>query len=241
MADEVVIDRRFRGPPASANGGYTSGLLAEALGARCAEVNLRRPPPLDTALTVNRDGDEARMLDGGELVADARPLDSLVLQLESPPPLHAAEDADARSSFYDDHAFPGCFVCGPARDAGDGLCIYPGELDGHRAMACAWTPDGEFADASGSIRERIVWAALDCPSGIAAHHFAPDETTMVLARLRGYVERPIEAGRPHIVVGWMLGRDGRKHRSATAIFDAAGEPRAWAEALWIELRQDDGE
>ena len=40
------------------------------------------------------------------------------------------------------------------------------------------------------VREQIVWAALDCPSGIAAHHYSPDEAAMVLARLRGSVERP---------------------------------------------------
>jgi hypothetical protein len=240
MADEVVIDRRFRGPPASANGGYTCGILAEALGTASAEVNLRRPPPLDVALAVERDAGSARLLDGDELVAEARGLEALDLELEEPPPLHIAEEADARSPFYDDHAFPSCFVCGPAREPGDGLRIYPGALDGRRAMACAWTPDAEFAGADGRIANRIVWAALDCPSGIAAHHFAADETTMVLARLRGRLERPIEAARPHVVVGWMLDRDGRKHRSATAIFDAAGEPRAWAEALWIELREEGG-
>jgi hypothetical protein len=61
---------------------------------------------------------------------------------------------------------------------------------------------------------------------------------MVLARLRGQIGRAVEPSRPHIVVGWPISRDGRKHLSGTAIYDAEGQPRAWAEALWIELRQD---
>ncbi len=236
MADEVVIERRFRGPPASANGGYTSGLVAGALGARTAEVNLRRPPPLDKALVVEADGDGARLLDDGEVVAEGTRLESVEIELPEPPPFHEAEDADQRSAFYDDHAFPGCFVCGPDRNPGDGLCIYPGHVDAHELLACTWTPELELAGADG-VRDEIVWAALDCPSGIAAHHYAPDEGAMVLARLRGHIDRPIEPAQPHIVVGWSAGRDGRKHHSGTAIYDASGRPCAWADGLWIELKR----
>jgi hypothetical protein len=103
-------------------------------------------------------------------------------------------------------------------------------------MACAWTPRTELADAEGRVDERIVWSVLDCPSGIAAHHFAPDETRMVLARIRGHVEHALEPSTPYIVMGWTISRQDRKHRAATAIFDAAGAPQAWADTLWIELR-----
>ncbi len=234
MAEEVVIDRRFRGPPASANGGYTAGLVASALGAQTAEVNLRRPPPLETPLQVEADDDGARLLDGGDVVADGIKLDSVEIDLPEPPPFHEAEDADRRSGFYDDHAFPSCFVCGPSREPGDGLCIYPGHVAGHEMLACAWTPERELADGDG-LRDEIIWAALDCPSGIAAHHSAPDEGAMVLARLRGHIDRAIEPAQPHIVVGWSIDRDGRKHSSGTAIYEASGHPCAWADALWIEL------
>jgi hypothetical protein len=108
-------------------------------------------------------------------------------------------------------------------------------------LTCAWTPDPEFAGDDGAIRDEIVWAALDCPSGNAAHHEDPAEGPMVLARLRSRLERPVEAGAPHVVAGWAIGRDGRKHRSATAIYDSGGEPVAWAEALWIELRPEGAE
>ena len=69
----LVIDRRFNGPPGSANGGYTCGLLATAAGLDAAEVTLRLPPPLARPLAF----DGKRLLDGDALVAEvvAAPLD----------------------------------------------------------------------------------------------------------------------------------------------------------------------
>jgi hypothetical protein len=237
VVSEVVIDRRFRGPPASANGGYTCGLIAAALGTRAAEVNLRKPPPLDRPLRVEEAEDGVRLVDDGEPVADGIALEGVELDLPDPPPLHEAENSDLRSEFYDDHPFPGCFVCGPDREEGDGLCIYPGHIDAHRLLACVWTPHPTLAEPNGAVREEILWAALDCPSGIAAHHYAPDEGAMVLARLRGHIDEPVEARTPHVVAGWPGDRDARKHTSGTAIYNASGEPLAWADALWIELRR----
>src|SRR3954467_11883414 len=72
-AGPVLIPRRFNGPRASANGGYTCGLIARYVGGP-AEVSLRSPPPLDTALELVRLDDG-----GGErpppavLVAEGRP------------------------------------------------------------------------------------------------------------------------------------------------------------------------
>ena len=41
----IVIDRRFRGPAESGNGGYACGVFARG---EEAEVTLRLPPPLET-------------------------------------------------------------------------------------------------------------------------------------------------------------------------------------------------
>ena len=231
-----MIDRRFRGPPASANGGYTCGLVAAALGAPIAEVSLRQPPPLERPLTVEVDGEEARLLDDGSLVADGLTLDGFELELPDPPPLELAARADRDFGYYDDHPFPGCFVCGPDRRKGDGLCIYPGPVRDGGMLTCAWTPHESFAGDGDAVADEIVWAALDCPSGNAAHHHDPGEGPMVLARLRAQLERPVAVARPHVVAGWAIAREGRKHHSATAIWDEGGELLAWAAALWIELR-----
>src|SRR4051794_9069217 len=68
----IVIDARFNGPPDSANGGYTCGLVASAIDGP-AEVTLRQPPPLERELSVERNEAEGRALlfDGDELVAEA--------------------------------------------------------------------------------------------------------------------------------------------------------------------------
>jgi hypothetical protein len=85
----VIVPSRFNGPPASGQGGYSSGVLAAHL-AGPAAVSLRRPIPLDRELEVRvekrsaESGDQegkdvasevvARAFDaGGELVAEAVP------------------------------------------------------------------------------------------------------------------------------------------------------------------------
>src|SRR5689334_21904928 len=45
----IVIERRFCGPPNSANGGYVCGLLAAHIDGD-AQITLRAPPPLDHRL-----------------------------------------------------------------------------------------------------------------------------------------------------------------------------------------------
>ncbi len=70
----LTIARRFNGPPESGNGGYVSGRLAQAYTAEFGElpedakieVTLRKPPPLETPLTlrVPAETETLRLLDG---------------------------------------------------------------------------------------------------------------------------------------------------------------------------------
>ena len=76
----MIIERRFRGPESSGNGGYTCGLFATALVNGDAEVTLRVPPPLDTPLRV----DGLNIYDGQTLVAEVRPT-TVELELPEPP------------------------------------------------------------------------------------------------------------------------------------------------------------
>src|SRR5688572_28547221 len=101
MADQSIrIDRRFRGPPDSGNGGYVAGLLARALGGSGVEVTLRAPPPLDRELRVVVDGDGAVLLAGDELIAAARRM--LVDLIVPPPPsLDVARDAGQHFAGFD--------------------------------------------------------------------------------------------------------------------------------------------
>jgi hypothetical protein len=227
----VVIEPRFHGPPESGQGGYTCGLLAREI-AGAAEVSLRLPPPLERPLTLDRDGEGALLLrDGDAIVAEARPA---TLELEVPPAVGLAEaqGAVARFEGFTRHAFPTCFACGPGRAEGDGLRLFPGEVEGREVIACPWTPDPALAGENGDVLAEFVWAALDCPTAFACDMSSP----IVLARLTGRIDRGIRAGEPHVITAWHLGRDGRKHHGACAIATADGEVLALSRALWIQLK-----
>jgi hypothetical protein len=240
-SDTVSIPARFNGPPDSSNGGYTCGLVARALGASVAEVALRRPPPLDQPLAVQRGRPDAgegsvRLLDGDAVVAEGRALPALDVEVPRAVSPEAAADAARRFPWFDEHAFPTCFVCGPKRAEGDGLHIFAGPVSDGDLYACPWTPASEWA-AGGSVTSEVVWAALDCPSAVPAAALVGEAApTAVLASLAASLDRPVTVGEPHVVVSWPVGREGRKRTAASAVLDAGGVVRARARALWIELR-----
>jgi hypothetical protein len=225
LTTSIAIPRRFRGPEASANGGYTCGLLAELVGAEVVEVTLRKPPPLDTAMVVERDGDAIRVVHDGELVAEAKPG---VLDLEAPAPVDFAEAKDLADAHGDDpdHPFPGCFVCGPKSE---GLRLRPAPLGDGRLVA-PWLVPPEFA------AERFAWAALDCPGGWAVQ---PDGSRgiSVLGRLTARIDAAPRAEDECVVVGWPLGAlDTRKREAGTALF-RDGTLLALGRAVWFTMNE----
>jgi hypothetical protein len=233
MGEQVVIERRFRGPPDSAHGGYTCGLVAERVEAPCTTVSLRMPPPLEQPLDVHRGDDGTVALRAaGNVVAEGGPMDA---QLDVPAPvsLHEAREASAGSPWRARHPFPGCFGCGPERSQDDAIAVVMGPVTGRDVFAAPWTPRPDFAGEDGILAPRFVWAALDCPTGSVAVRF---DVPAVLARLTARLVEPIVAGRPHTVVAWLIGRDGRKHHGGAAIHGPDGELCAWSVGLWIELR-----
>lgn len=227
----LVIGKRFCGPPESGNGGYTCGLLAAGLQSP-VEVTLRRPPPLDRQLAVLRSPDGLALMDGDATVAEAR---RAAFSLEAPhcPGLGAATAAAAHYHGLVEHAFPSCFVCGPDRPPGDGLRIFAGQVGDDGLVASPWSPDPGLADAQGTVRSEFVWAALDCPGAWA--WLAELDRPLVLGQLAVNIDAPVLTGRPYIIGGWRLGRDGRKHYSGTAIWAADGTLCARGRATWIEV------
>ena len=240
MHDTIVIDPRFNGPPDSANGGYTCGLLAGAIDGP-AEVSLRQPPPLGRELRIERDGERALMLDGDELVAEADRVEP-DWEVPKPVPLDEARAAAADSPFLvRPRPFITCFVCGPDRPDGDGLEIYAGPLPGRADLhAATWTPDPSLADGDGAVPTEVVWAALDCPTSSPVANWPGGESKrpIVLARLAADIQAPVTAGREHLVLAWRVAVDGRKRHAGSALFTADGELLASARALWIELRTE---
>ena len=233
----LIVDRRFRGPPTSGNGGYVAGLLAKELGGSGCVVTLRSPPPLGSALRLEQGGSEVRLLAGETLVASAAPAELSII-VPDPPDLHSAAEAERRFSGFDRHVFPGCFVCGPERGTGDGLRIFPGRAaePTARMVAAVWQPDGSLSDDRGRVHPEFVWAALDCPG-----YFAVEEAagSAVLGRLGAILHRPVPADSPVIVTGWPIESDGRKHKAGTALHDRSGTLLASAVATWISIAGSD--
>jgi len=230
----IVIAPRFNGPPASGHGGYSCGCAAAQVEGSAVEVTLRRPPPLGVELTVARDGDAASLLDGGDVVAAARPA---ALEVDGPDPVGVDEAAAAsdRFAWAHDHPFPTCFGCGPERDPADALCLFTGPV-GDGRFAVPWTPPAWTGD--GVVEPVFAWAALDCPSSAPVH--GTISSPVVLGRFSVALERPIEVGAPHVIQAWLERSDDRKRHTAVAIFTAAGERRAVGRAVWVQLARSRG-
>lgn len=231
-ADTLTIARRFCGPPASANGGYVCGLLGRRM-AGAATVRLLSPPPLDEPLTVTASDEGLHLLHDAQLLAQARPA-TLTLDAPPAPTLEQAQQAATRYVGFATHPFPGCFVCGPEREPGDGLRIFPGALAAQGMVAAPWTPAANLADEEGRLLPEFAWSALDC-TGFFAFAPLPDGAPALLGELTARIDAIIEPGAPHIVVGWSLGSEGRKRFAGSALYSATGNLLAIARATWIVM------
>lgn len=235
VTETIDIPRRFNGPLESGNGGYSAGAVAGFVEGP-AEVSLRRPVPLDTALEIRHgDGGSVLAFDGEELVADGRP--TRALGLDVPAPVSVAEARVARAGYRGLTAgpFSRCFVCGRARE--DAFGVQAGPVEGREVVASPWTPPEWTADESGVVRPEIVWAVLDCPTYFAAYVDTPDPLPpAVLARFAARIENPVRAGEKHVVIAWPIETEGRKLRAGSAVLSKDGDALAVAEALLIEPR-----
>jgi hypothetical protein len=210
----LTIPPVYNGPPGSANGGVTCGLLAQATG--LDEVTLRQPPPLAVELRV----EDGSLYDGETLIASAA---SGAVTATPPPAVPLSEAALATASYggWQDHPFPTCFVCGPQN--AEGLRLFPGHVrDG--VVAAPWIP----ADQD----PVMVWAALDCPSGWS--HDLPGRP-MVLGRMACRIDSLPKPGDDHVVLGWRVAEEGRKVSTGSALYTASGDVLAVAQQTWIVL------
>ncbi|MFI7548182.1 PaaI family thioesterase [Verrucosispora sp. WMMD703] len=215
----MIIEGRFNGPSGSGNGGWSAGVFAAAYGGDGpVEVTLRRPPPLDTPLTLV----DAQVRDpAGEVIAQLRPAGDLG---EAVPPVDLAT-ARAASAAYPglvEHPFPGCYVCGPER--ADGLRIFPGRL-----------PDGRTAAPVRAPRQVVlatVWAALDCPGGWAVIGAG---RPYVLGRIAARIDALPRPGDECVVTGTLIGTEGRKAFVHTSLYAPDGQLLGHARATWIAV------
>jgi hypothetical protein len=218
----MQIPARFNGPPGSGNGGWSAGAFAVGsgftVGGGPLEVTLRKPPPLDTRLTIT----DGSVLDpDGVLIAEvvaAGPVGEPV----APASYDEAAAVSRAYPGFTSHPFRTCYVCGPERT--DGLRLFPGFLSDERSAA-PWTVPGD-------VTVETVWAALDCPGGWSALHTG---RTFLLGRITAQVSALPEPGSDCVVVGRADTVEGRKAFTSSTVYSPDGDPLAVARATWIEV------
>lgn len=222
----VTVRSRFRGPTTSGNGGYVAGVLAGRLGDGPVTVTLRTPPPLETPLTVRSSADDGMELTHGDALVAAAVSSSDDLVTVPPVPLESVAEISAGYPGFTSHPFPECFVCGPDRSPGDGLRLFPGRV-GDGRTACLWSVGPDVAGAA-----EFVWAALDCPGGWSA----PIEgRPMVLGRITAAVSDVPTAGESCLVMGALVGAEGRKTWTDTTLYGSGGRVLGRARSTWITI------
>lgn len=226
------ITQRFCGPPRSGNGGYVAGRIARHLPGSVA-VRLKAPPPLGSRLRLTSSDEEARLFEGDTLIGEGRTA-ALDLTPPAPPSFEAATAASAGFLGFRSHPFPGCFVCGPAREPADGLRIFPGPTDGAGTLAAPWVPDASLTADAGNIGAEFLWAALDCTGGFSVYP-APAGSALVLGELCADILDAPVVGEACVVLGWPLGSEGRKRFAGSAIYGADRRVIARARAGWVQV------
>jgi hypothetical protein len=58
---------------------------------------------------------------------------------------------------------------------------------------------------------------------------------MVLGRITGTIQQTVSVGEHTTVIGWQIGRDGRKLFAGTALFNETGQLIGKAKAVWFEI------
>ncbi|HLL68606.1 MAG TPA: hypothetical protein VK453_23250 [Micromonosporaceae bacterium] len=233
----MIIPARFNGPPGSANGGYTAGMLAcyEDLAAAAAAaadgvpacpieavVTLHRPPPLERPMSLSRDGAVLSVYDGESLIATAERVSEPVV--ETVPPVSFAEALALADSYPGliSHPFPTCFVCGP--EHATGLRLFPGRLADGRTAAAWRVPD--------DVSPMLVFAALDCPGGWSV---GIENRPYVLGRFTARVDAVPASGDECVVMGATTSTHGRKAHVVSSMYGPDGGLIATARAVWIAV------
>lgn len=249
LGSRLLVPSRFNGPPRSANGGYVASRVASYVGVTSADetaphgvepravtVVLRCPVPLDTPLDVTADGEDVTVELDGVRIAEARPGELDTDPLE---PVSYADAAAARERFAGNvrHSMPTCFGCGTARDEGDGLRIAPGAV-GEGRVATSWVPDESLlpaGDESGVVPAEFAWTVLDCTAGWAWDFGAE---AALLGTMTGVVDEAPYAGDKCVAVAGILGREGRKVRTASTLYDSDGRVLGRAQSIWVVVEPE---
>jgi hypothetical protein len=235
---ELVFDYRFEGPPNITQGGYLSGMMAVCLGSKTVEVTMRHPTPMGKPLVMDTNmPNRVLILDGDKLLNEGRPAE---LEIEIPDPI-TLEDARRASLRHVTEPRTNCFGCGSARSEDDGLHLRSGPVEGRDLVAIDWTPQAAAvgADNGQEVPEPVVWAAMECSTARAMElgGLRREDELFLLGRMTTNVLALPQVGQPCFMMGWPVGRDGRKIKLAGTLHDQDGRVLVISQLLFITLKQ----
>jgi hypothetical protein len=243
--ETITIPRRFRGPPNSGNGGYVCGMLGRRISG-AAEVALRAPPPLETALDVVEVGaGQWELRQRTTTIATGRPTKLDLSRLEKATYAEALQAEKRTMIKPHEHLNPTCFVCGPDRAPGDGLRLFAGPLerqDADGVFAVPWTPDPSFVSADGRVAPEFVWSVMDCPTGYASLYDRETQTCnpslpILLGTLSVRIDGLPRPGERCVVTSWQTDREGRRLIAEGALFGEDENLLAVSRAVWVVVNR----
>ena len=146
----------------------------------------------------------------------------------------------------------------PVREDGDGVLVVPDDggpplaearrsavepepavppVPAELARAVAGRAAYYLAATDGRVHPEVVWAALDCPSALAAGEAAglTGDTSALLGRMSARLLARPRPGEECRVVAWPVARDGRKLTARSALLAPDGGVPATARTLWLTV------
>jgi len=236
---EVVFDERFQGPFSMIHGGYVSGAMATHLNSDTVEVTMRNPTPAGRPLVADiSTPDRVFLYDKDMLLIEARPAE---LDLDMPTPITIDEARQASLRHVTEWPLPNCFGCGTARSEDDGLHLRAGPVEGRNMVAVDWLPRAATVGAGEDceVPEPIAWAAMECTVIQAMEHsgLMQPEELVILGRMTAKVQVRPRVGRPYFIMGWPVGREGRKITVAGTMHDETGGSLVMSQLVFISLNK----
>ena len=230
----IVLERRFNGPPATANGGYACGVVAKHVDGPAA-VSLRRPGPARHAARARaprrRPRDAARRRDADRRGRPGAAAGLRAARTARPSRRRAKPPPSAR------------------RLAGD-LRLLLRLRPRTAPTGSAWS--SARCRRTRAHRRGAPRAARTCPSGTAtSRRRSPGRRSTaratrrrcgaaaqpsLLARMHAELLEPVPAGEAVAVVGWSLATRAASTAAPRRSWPPTGAMLARAEALWIRLR-----
>lgn len=230
MPETVTIARRFQGVTGRGQGGHAAGLLTERVDG-AATVDFFSPIPIERPLSVRHERDRWELVDGETLVLRARPYDGPI-SVPAPAGVPEAEAARRRAPLEDHRSVPDCFSCGTVVGT---MQVHAGPLEGRPEHATPWTPPDWTAGPAGTVLDRFVWAAIDCPAGWRAASGSARGRSAVTGQMQASITGPIVPGHTYALVAWADEWKGRRVAAGTSLFDEEGTLLASSQSIWISV------